>query len=78
MEVIILASNKFHFIRFHENLVLDPSNNKFIHLIETEKKYGQSKLAAHTVLQMITNKKVGNGNGKIKDIPTLYIHMRCP
>ena len=57
--------------------MLDLSNNKFIHLIETEKKYGQSKLV-HTVLQMDTNKKVGDGNGKIKDIPTLNIHMRCP
>ena len=49
--------------------MLDPSNNKSIHLIETKKKYGQSKLV-HSVLQMKTNKKVGDGNGKIKDIPT--------
>ena len=28
--IFILTSNKFHFIRIHESLVQDPSNNKSI------------------------------------------------
>ena len=31
---VILASYKFHFIRVHENVVYDPSNNKSIIYIE--------------------------------------------
>ena len=28
--IVIIASYKIHFIRVHDNLVLDPSNNKSI------------------------------------------------
>ena len=32
--IVISASYKFHFIRVHDNLVYDPSNYKFIFLID--------------------------------------------